>query len=96
MTIAVAAPVMQTTPRLRRQASLVSAGTPPKLTGVKSASHVEQETTPQAKSGTSTFKFKWLPFLTSIDYRVLTTITGLAFIIRLFVLDHPSVVMYHE
>lgn len=86
MTVATMEP---TTPRLRRQASMAR-DSAPKITPVLTP--VKGKTAP----ATSTFQYPstWFPAMSRFDWRLLSSMTALAFIVRLFALNHPSVVMY--
>lgn len=83
MTVAIMEP---TTPRLRRQASMVKDAPKitPILTPVKGKTALATETT----------STRWFPSMSLYDWRVLTTVTAVAFVVRLFALHNPSVVMY--
>lgn len=84
MTVAIMEP---TTPRLRRQASMVKDA--PKITPILTP--VKGKTV----LATETASTRWFPSMSVYDWRVLSTVTALAFIVRLFALNHPSVVMYY-
>lgn len=84
--------ISQGTTRLRRQSSLVSLQQTHLASPSKPAYEYQQG--PKSKYATRSLPLRWLPFLSAFDWRALSAITAVAFVVRLAFLSNPSVVVY--